>query len=398
MGVVWILGINAHHADASACLLRDGELLAAVQEERLVRVKHAAGFPVRAIEQCLSIAGIDFASVEHVAVNRDSRANRSAKVRFLLGQRPSLSKIAERLRGRLQLGGLEKQLRSAFSFGESPPTIHCVQHHLAHMACAAYASPFEECAVLSIDQFGDFESAAWGCCRGKVIEPGGAILFPDSMGTLYSAITQWLGFLDYGDEYKVMGLAAHGVDSFADAMRSLVSISHDGRFALDLRYFRHHRDRVYSLGSDGQPSVESLFSERLEELLGPRREPGEPVSKRHRDIACSLQCRYEEVLFALLKELHKNCGLPALALAGGCALNAKANGMIRERTPFRRLFVPPAAGDAGGALGAALVTWFSMEPGAERLPLRHASWGPSYSSAEVAAEVERRRDDLVRYR
>ncbi len=393
-GVVWILGLNAHHADASACLLRDGQLVAAVQEERLVRVKHAAGLPVRALASCLEAGGIDLAAIDHVAVNRDSRANRAAKLRYLVAQRPSLSKIAERLRSRARVGALESQLRAAFPGQRLTARFHRVQHHLAHMASAAYCSPFDPSVSLSVDQFGDFESAAWGVCRGNRIEPEGAILFPDSLGTLYSAVTQWLGFRDYGDEYKVMGLAAHGKDDFAEAMNALVTITDSGQYALDLSYFRHHLQRVYSIGDDGRPVVENLYAGELRSLLGPPRAQGEAIESRHRDIACSLQRRYEQTLFALLRRLYEKYQLPALSLAGGCALNATANGKIRAQTPFEHLFVPPAAGDAGGALGAALVTWFQICPQATRTPLRHASWGPSFSAEEVAIEVQRRQNEL----
>jgi carbamoyltransferase len=392
--VVWILGVNAHHADAAACLLRSGEIVAAAEEERFRRLKHVAGFPSQAIAYCLQAAGIGLGDVDHLAVNRDAQANRLAKLQYLALQRPSLGKLVERLRSRAKLARLEEQLQDAFPDQRFAGRIHRVQHHLAHMASAALVSPFDECAALSIDQFGDFESAAWGVCRNTAITIDDSIAFPHSLGTLYTAISQWLGFDAYGEEYKVMGLAAYGEPQFRDAMRKLVDVSDAGRYALDLRYFRHHKHKIYVTDDDDCPQVGALYSDELEVLLGPKRERDAPIEQRHRDIACSLQHRYEEALFALLRAIHAAHPLADLALAGGCALNAVANGKIPANTPFRRVFVQPAAGDAGGALGAALVAWFALEPTAKRIPMDHAFLGPSFSSEEVASVLDVRDREL----
>jgi carbamoyltransferase len=377
-----ILGLNAFHGDAAAALVRDGELVAAVEEERFRRIKHWAGFPSQAIAACLAEAGASLADVDYIAVNQDSRANTVRKALYLLRQRPDPRLVSERIRNRKARKGMAEYLQEAFPRSGFRGQLVPIEHHLAHLVSAYTVSPFEEAAVVSVDGFGDFSSAAWGLGRGGDIAIDGRVYFPHSLGVFYQAITQYLGFPHYGDEYKVMGLAPYGRPEQLDQMRRIVSLLPDGGFALNLDYFRHHREKVDYTWTGGSPVVGDLFSERLEDLLGPRRDPASPLEDRHRDIARSAQAMYEEAFFHLLGQMHRRHGCEAVAVAGGCGANSVANGKIRRRTPFRQVFVQAAAGDAGGAIGAAFAQWRKIG-GARKFVMRHAYWGPQYDAAAV---------------
>jgi carbamoyltransferase len=376
------LGLNAFHGDAAAALVKDGELIAAVEEERFRRIKHWAGFPSQSIAACLAEAGATLADVDYIAVNQDSRANTVRKALYLLRQRPDPRLVTERIRNRKARKGMAEYLDEAFPRSGFKGRLVPIEHHLAHLVSAYTVSPFEEAAVVSVDGFGDFSSAAWGLGHAGDIAIDGRVHFPHSLGVFYQAITQYLGFPHYGDEYKVMGLAPYGRPEQLDQMRRIVSLLPDGGFALNLDYFRHHREKVDYTWTGGSPVVGDLFSERLEDLLGPRRDPASPLEDRHRDIARSAQAMYEEAFFHLLEQLHRRHGSEAIAVAGGCGANSVANGKIRRRTPFKQVFVQAAAGDAGGAIGAAFAQWRKLG-GARKFVMRHAYWGPQYDAAAV---------------
>jgi len=389
-----ILGINAFHADSAACVVRDGAIVAAAEEERFRRVKHWSGFPERAIRYCLDAAGIALSDVDHVAVNQDSAANLGRKLAFALTRRPDLRLVLDRLRNRRERAGIDTHLARTFPGQPFRGRVHAVEHHAAHLSSAFHASPFREAAVVSIDGFGDFASAAWGVGRDTGIEVDDRVYFPHSLGVFYEALTQFLGFPDYGDEYKVMGLAPYGQPTFVGAMRRIVLLEEDGGFRLNLDCFRHHRERIDYEWEDGSPKVGVLHAPSLAELLGPPRGPDEPLGQRHRDIARSAQAMYEEAFFHLLDALHARHGLAALAVAGGCANNSVANGKVTRMTPFREVYVQAAAGDAGGALGAALTVWH--EQGGERCPaMSHAFLGPEFGDEAIAAALADRRADVV---
>jgi len=387
-----ILGINAFHADSAACVLRDGALVAAAEEERFRRIKHWAGFPSQAIAYCLEAAGVTLADVDHVAVNHDSRANRLRKAAYVASGRPDLGLVLGRLRKRRARAGVAELLADTFPTATLKARFHAVEHHLAHLASAFDVSPFEEAVAVSVDGFGDFASTAWGIGRDADLQVEGRIFFPHSLGIFYQALTQYLGFPHYGDEYKVMGFAPYGEPRELAAMREIVRLLPNGAFELDLDYFRHHRERTEDGWADGAPQFGDLFSEALEHLLGPRRAPDAPIGARHRDIARSVQAMYEEAFFHLIGALQARSGLTDLALAGGCAANSVANGKVRRMTPFRRVYVQAAAGDSGGALGAALTVWRRLG-GGRTVGVDHAYWGPGYGDDELgellAAEAER---------
>ena len=379
-----ILGLNAFHGDSSAVIVRDGVLVAAAEEERFRRVKHWAGFPHQSIAYCLREAGLGLADLHHVAVNQDSRANLLRKIGYLITHFPNSELLFDRMRIRRKREGIPQLLANAFPGQSFCGTFHNVEHHLAHLSSAFHVSPFEEAVVVSLDGFGDFASTAWGVGRGKDIEIEGRVYFPHSLGIFYQALTQYLGFPHFGDEYKVMGLASYGCPSDMDAMRSIVNLTPDGTFELDLAYFRHHRERVSFQWRDGAPEFGDLFSPALEQLLGPRRRPTDLLEDRHRNIARSVQAMYEEAFFHLIGMLQRRSGLTNLALAGGCAMNSVANGKIRRMSSFRNVYVQPAAGDAGGAIGAAYAVWHRLG-GARSFVMDHAYWGPQFGRDDIAA-------------
>lgn len=389
-----ILGINAFHGDSSACLLRDGVLVAAAEEERFRRIKHWAGFPSQAIAWCLQDAGVSLDDVEHVAINQDGRASLGRKILYTLTQRPDPRLVLDRLLNKQRRAGVDRQLADAFPGQRFKATVHAVEHHVAHLSSAFHVSPFNEAVAVSVDGFGDFASAAWGVGRGSALQVEGRVYFPHSLGIFYQALTQFIGFPHYGDEYKVMGLAPYGEPLYLDAMRRIVQLQDDGSFRLDLRYFRHHREKIAYEWQNGIPAVGTLYSPALIDLLGPERNKDEPLEQRHRNLARSVQAMYEEAFFHLLNALHHRHRLDAVAVAGGCGMNSVANGKIALKTPFRRIYVQSAAGDAGGAIGAACSVWHRLGNNT-RWTMDHAYFGPSATRNEIAQLLQQRAADVA---
>ena len=389
-----ILGLNAFHGDSAAALVRDGKLVAAAEEERFRRIKHWAGFPVSAIGYCLKEAGIRVSEIDHIALNQNSRANLMRKIGYFLTKRPNLNLVLSRIRNRRARTTIPDLLAQAFPGETIRAKLHRVEHHLAHLVSASHVCPFDQAAVVSIDGFGDFSSAAWGAAVGSTISTYGRVYFPHSLGIFYQALTQYLGFPHYGDEYKVMGLAPYGRTCLLDDMRNIVRLLPDGAFELDLKYFRHHRKNIAYQWADGSPEFDDLFSPALEQLLGPRRLPADPLEQRHRDIARSAQAMYEEAFFHLLRELQKRSGLTDVALAGGCAMNSVANGKVRRETQFRRVYVQAAAGDAGGAIGSAFAVWHELG-GKRNFVMDHAYWGPAFGAPDIMQLLKAQQSDIA---
>jgi carbamoyltransferase len=274
--------------------------------------------------------------------------------------------------------------------------LHWVEHHPAHLASAYYPSPFDEAAVCASDAFGDFVSTSWAVGQRTKLKMVRQVYFPHSLGILYLAITQYLGFPKYGDEYKVMGLAPYGEPRYVAHLRQLVRFLPDGGFEIDLGYFRHHTEGDKMTWDDGEPTIGPVFTPRLEMLLGPARQPDDPVGPRHEAIAASLQVVFEEATFHVLRHLYARTRLPRLCLAGGCAMNSVANGKIREQTPFREVFIQPAAGDNGTALGAALYVAHHILGQPRRFVMEHAYWGPAFSDDQIGKALAGRAEDLRR--
>ncbi len=394
-----VLGLNAYHGDAAACVVVDGKLIAAAEEERFVRVKHWAGLPVNAVKYCLQEAGIELKDVDHIAINRNPKANIMKKVLFAFRKRPSLNLVTNRLKNAMKIGDVKEALCKGLGGEpkELKARVHNVEHHVAHLASSFLVSTFDEAALVSVDGFGDFVGAMWGKGSGNVLQVAGRTFFPHSLGLFYLAFTQYLGFPKYGDEYKVMGLAAYGEPSFMSEMRSIVRVSDEleGFFELDLDFFIHHSEGVSMTWEEGEPEMGPVYSWKIEELLGPpRKGRDEKITDRHRDIAASLQQRYEEVFFHVLNQVYRKTGCKRLALAGGCAMNSVANGKIFENTPFEEVFIHPAAGDAGGAIGAAFYVYNSVLGYPRGFVLEHAYWGPEFSDEKISEQLSAYRKEL----
>jgi carbamoyltransferase len=383
-----ILGLNVYHGDAAAALVVDGELVAAAEEERFTRLKHVAGFPSLSAAWCLAAAGLTPADVDHVAVGRDPRANLGAKVQQTLRRLRNPSYVASRLQNMAKVRDVKDDLAAALGVKSDGlrARFHNVEHHQAHVASAFFVSPFDEAAILTLDGFGDFASAMLAVGRGNRFEILDRVVFPHSLGLFYTAITQWLGFPKYGDEGKVMGLAPYGDPTVhAERMRELVRL--DGLFELNLEYFTHHARGVDMTWTGGVPVIGPVYSPLLEETFGGAREPRGELTKHHEDVAGALQAVLEDAYLHAVREAHTRTGLTNLCLAGGVALNAVANGRIRTETPFDGLYIQPAAGDNGIAIGAAYHVLHHGLGASRGFVMEHAYTGPEYSDERCGAAL-----------
>jgi carbamoyltransferase len=391
---VIVLGLNAFHPDSAAALVIDHEIVAAAEEERFRRVKHWAGFPSEAIRFCLDFAGVSVEAIDAVAVNTHPRTAMLRRAAYAIRHPPSPALAFQKLRNRRRRGSALALLAQAFPKTHVRARLVHVPHHTAHLASAFFVSPFERAQAVSVDGFGDFASAAWGVGQGNTLDVQGHVYFPHSLGIFYQAMTQYLGFAAYGDEYKVMGLAPYGAPSFVEPLGRVLWTHGDGRFTLDLEYFRFHRERTAFEWDGAAPAFAPVFSAALERLLGPARRADDEITQRHKDIAHSVQAVYEDAFLHLLRTLQATSGETILALGGGCAQNSVANGRITTSTPYRELYVAAAGYDAGGALGAALavaVSGNSRRPA----PMHHAFLGPSASEARIAAVLEETLGELT---
>ncbi len=383
-----ILGLNAFHADSAACLLIDGKLVGAVAEERLGnRVKHSAEFPENAVRWLLADNGLRLKDVDLLALPRDTRANRSAKARYVAGNlRGGVAAALEHRRRSGKTASMIEQLSGICD--EDPASVRFqtvpVEHHLAHIASAYYCSPFDSLtAGFSYDASGDFASSMAARCEGTKIVPLDKVTLPDSLGFFYTALCQFIGFDAFGEEYKVMGLAPYGEDRFAKEMRELVILPDDGWFRLGKGYFGMHQGGESGLMDDRDHIVMSrLYTDKLVKLLGPPTPRG-VVTQREKDIAKSVQIRFEEAALHCLSRMHRLVPSEQFAMAGGCALNGVANAHILRETGFKTPYLQAAASDDGTSLGAALWAWHNVAGGTERFHMEHAFWGPRYDQDEI---------------
>jgi len=387
-----ILGINAYHANAAAAILVDGRLVAAVEEERLNRVKYAAGLPARAIQFCLDQAGAKLTEVDHIAIPRDPWARLGTKLRFAV----RMPKFAlDRVRVMRRFTGVREDLAGAFQLPSEKirAQFHRIEHHTAHLASAFFISPFDSAAVLSADGLGDFASSMCAAGEGPKMRTLGEVTFPHSLGMYYTALTQYLGFWKFGDEYKVMGLAAYGKPEFLDEFRRIVRADGPLSFRLGLEYFSHQTQGAEMTWRDANstPVLGRLFSPYLEKRLGAARKADEPLTQRHHNLAASMQAALEEVLVAYWNGLAKRSGQKALCLAGGVAFNCVANAKVFDATPFEKVYVQPAAGDAGLSVGAAFAVNHQILGRPREFTMDHAYWGPRFSAPEIRAVVNQAR-------
>ena len=384
-----ILGINAFHGDSSAAIVVDGELVAAIEEERFNRIKHWAGFPGDSIRHCLEVAGIGPHDLDHIAISFNPKANVSRKALFALKNRPSFRNIIDRLSRQSKSLSIAQQFAELFSIDPKDVNakIHNVEHHDAHIASGFFLSPFDNAAILSIDGMGDFVSTVTAKGSGNQFQKLDEVFYPHSLGFLYNAVTIYLGFHHYGDEYKVMGLAPYGRPTLVDEFREIIMPK--GRtFELNLDYFTHVANGISMSWDNGSPQVEAFHSPLMEEKLGPARQPGEPLTSHHENIAHSMQRVTEEIICHLLNELHGQTENDNVVLVGGCAMNSVANGRVTSNTPFKNVYVPAGAADNGTSIGAAFHVWHAELDQPRKFVLKHASWGTDVDRDECLAAAE----------
>jgi carbamoyltransferase len=374
-----ILGLSAYYHDSAACLVRDGEIVAAAQEERFTRKKHDASYPENAVAYCLREAGIGMADVEYVGFYDKPLLKFERLVEQYLGVAPRglqsfLLSMPVWLKDKLFTRRLIGDHLDGFE-GEMLFT----EHHESHAASAFYPSPFVEAAVLTMDGVGEWATSSFGVGRGNELELLGEIHYPHSLGMLYSAFTYYTGFKVNSGEYKVMGLAPYGQPRFVDRIfEHVLELKEDGSFKLDMRYFNY----LEGLTMTG-PAFDELFE-------GPPRKPESPLGQREMDLAASIQVVTEEVMLRMARHVHRETGMDSLCLAGGVALNCVGNGRLLREGPFRRIWIQPAAGDAGGAVGVALAIHHKVLGNARRAYSEgdgmHGSYlGPADSDADIEA-------------
>ena len=385
-----ILGICAYHADCSASIVSDGRLIAAAEEERFTRVKHWAGFPEHAVRYCLKEAGVTIGEIDYIAVARDPKANLYHKIAYFIKTPSAWKKFAIKLNHKKVFESIENIFAEKFGISADSlaPKIRYVEHHMAHLASAYLVSPFEESVLISIDGFGDFVSAMYGEGRGGQINILKKVYYPHSIGIFYSMITQFLGFKKYGDEYKVMGLASYGEPRFLGKMEDIISYIGKGEYRLNLEYFRHHKIKLDFRWESGEPQMPDLFSEKLVKALGKPRDSNELITGFHRDLAASLQKHTENIFFEILNDVHNEIKVDNLSLAGGVAMNSVANGKVFKKTPFKEVYIPPAAGDAGNSLGAAFYVFNQASGNKKSFVLEHGYWGPEFDNEVVEKTIK----------
>jgi len=355
--MTYILGLNCYHADSSACLLKDGKVLIALEEERINRIKHWAGFPVLSIKKCLEFEGINIDNVDYVAINQSPAANILKKIKYIFLSKPNLNFYFEKLNNKIKRHNILKLIELKIRKLNKNCKLINVEHHLAHLASSYYDSPYDKSINLSVDGFGDFASTVWGVGIKNKITIDNKILFPHSLGIFYEAFTQFLGFRNYGDEYKLMGLSALGKVSEINKFNKIITLKQNGEFQLNLEYFNHHKKKISYSWDNVCPITNNLFNEKINSIFGLPRRNDEPLTDYHKNIAAGVQTIYENALFNILDFIHKKYKINNLTLSGGCAQNSLANGKILNNTNFTSLFIPSNAGDGGGSLGAAYIAW-----------------------------------------
>ncbi|MGA7968035.1 MAG: carbamoyltransferase C-terminal domain-containing protein [Terriglobales bacterium] len=385
-----ILGLNMFHADSSAAIVDDGKILFAVAEERLNRQKHYGGFPSLAVKACLDAAGAKLTDVQHVAVGQDSDAHLAKKVQYALANPAKILNFIKMRQRKESMRDVRLLLAQAFDLDPKELQFqeHHVEHHLAHIASSYYCSPWETAAGFSYDGSGDFVSTMMARCEGHNIEILDRIFLPHSLGSFYTMICDFIGYKKYGDEGKVMGLAPYGRDTYVDEIRKIVPLK-NGSFQLDMSYFRPlGSSQGMQVMPDGTVRLARHFSDKMEKLFGPPRDPQAEITQRDMDLAYAMQHCFEEVLFHTLNALHKRVPEENLAMAGGCALNSVANGKLFSRTPFRRTWIQPAAGDEGLAIGAALHTHHAILQQPRQEQMNHAYLGCEFSDAQIESALK----------
>ena len=351
-----VLGLNCNHADSSACLVKDGKLVFGIEEERINRIKHWAGLPTKSIEECLKQTNIDCSEITDIAINTNPLSNIKEKTFFflknyLLGAKKKeiASRIIKKLNIKKDINNFlyPKKLSKKIK-------IHYIDHHISHIASAFYASKYNDAVGLSIDGFGDFCSLSIAKCNNKNIEIIEKVFFPDSLGLFYESFTQLIGFKNYGDEYKMMGLSSYGKPKYYELISKNI-FQDEKNIKLNLKYF-NHTDKNYSYKFSGKPNQSRLLNEKIKTIFKlDNLDTNNNITDLQKDLAASVQKIFENKLMLIIKKISELNFSENLVYAGGCALNSLANKKIHESKLFKNIFIPYAPGDGGGSIGAALV-------------------------------------------
>ena len=385
----YILGLNFLHSDTSACIFKNGKLIAAAEEERFTRLKHTSNFPINAINFCLNEAEIKFSDIDTVTINSNPFTSFQKKILFTLKNFKRYKLAFKSISNIKKKVSLKKLISQNFDPENSfKGKIRYVDHHISHILSSSSYSGFEKSVNLSIDGFGDFASAAWGTSEQNKISIDSKVFFPHSMGIFYQSITQFLGFKKYGDEYKVMGLSSYGNPTYQKQLSKLLYNTDEG-YKLNLKYFIHQDQNIFKNNKMGQIEYFDLYSQELKNLIGDERKFDDEINQRHMDIAKSAQVVYENTLFTLLTSLFQKYKIKNLTLSGGCAMNSVANGKILKKTPFEKVYISPNPGDAGGSIGSAL--FFLLEKGQKiENNINYAYLGSNYSDEDIEQVISQK--------
>lgn len=386
-----ILGLNAYHGDSSACLVIDGKIVNAIEEERIRRIKHWAGLPSKAVKWCLEDQNLKLSDVDFIAIARDPSSHLYKKLLMGLTTTSMTNFVKDRLSNVLKMTDIRSALARELDINlkQIKAKVIKVEHHMAHIASTFLVSPFDDAACISIDGFGDFLSTMRAIGKEDKIKVVDFVEYPHSLGIFYNALTQYLGFWNYGDEYKVMGLSAYGKPVYLDKMRKIVKLQNDGLFELDTTYFNHAELGVSMVWENGCPVVDKLFSSKLVDFLGSSRNKDDEITEHYMNVASSLQAIYEEAFFHVLNSFYEKTKLNSIALAGGCIQNSLANGKIYEKTKYRNVYIPPASYDAGLAIGSAMYVWHQVAKNKHKFVIDNPYLGPAFSKKDIQDEIKR---------
>ena len=387
-----ILGINAYHGDASACLFINGKLEVAIEEERINRIKHSAGFPINAIKFCLDYSNLKISDINQIAINRNPKQRIFQKLLYSSKKLFKRKFLEERFKNLKKITSIENEFENFFK-EKINAKFNFVDHHIAHIASSIYFSNFEECNFISVDGFGDFASTIVGHFNGKKIKKFYEVLFPHSLGLFYTGITQFLGFKNYGDEYKVMGLAPYGDPVYYEKMRKILIKSPGEKFKLNLDYFLHHTGNVDMTWLESTPKISNVFDKNLINLLGNERKEKDKIEKFHMDIASSAQKLYETIIIEIANEVFNKQKSDNLCLSGGCAMNSVANGKIIKNTGYKNIYIPSSPGDSGGAIGSAVKV--IRETNILNKYNDNPYLGPEYTNMEIKKIIYLKEKELI---
>jgi carbamoyltransferase len=391
-----ILGLNIYHGDAAACIFKGGHLIVAAEEERFNRVKHAAGFPIAAVNFCLESLDIGIDQVDFIAVNRNPKLRIFSKLLYFFKNKFKIKNFVQRFYNFKKITSLSSDIAHRLNLDEQTlkNKILFFDHHLCHAASSVYASGFESTNYMTIDGFGDFVSTTVGKFENSKFYKFNEVQFPHSLGIFYTAVTQFLGFENYGDEYKVMGLASYGKPVYFDKLLQVVNIDKN-LFKLNLNYFKHHTDGIETSWLESNPNIANIYKENLSNLLGSPREKSQEILSTHKDIAASAQAVYEFIFFDILNKLYTQSKNDNLCLSGGCAMNSVANGKIINHSPYKKIFINHSPSDSGGAIGAGILALKEFSQEIETDSINNPFLGNNYSNEEIKIIIKKYENNFL---